>query len=447
MSLRKYTNIDEINNRLTNVGEFIKKEDSFVVSQNEQIDSVFGECDTDILEFTVYDVNNNIVSQKDSKLVSYIKGNDINNYLIKTETKEFAVDVEKLLTNAGLTNGIFKVNIKFLRERLGSENELTRAFIQEISATREEIRILPLKVQSSEEITNKNIQDIVLLQKLDVDYDTYKRHIKSALNFSGENIVERARQSVDSRFEFIGGIDTFDEILREDFGITEGFSEAISKIYSEIRTEVLKELETRQGGLCTPIPSEELNAIMIGIIQKSINNIYLERRGITGESDINTTQESAAEATFETQINLSQTQVTENVQEYTTVNLSDIQLSASNVDNFDALLAQLKQQLSPVTPTPEETIPDTTTPTIFYTQVTLVFTTDLKTFCVDGLGKEIQLYIEGNNWETATSLYRDELGTTKVTSTTPRYYFPIGFDGNPKVLVGNTLTVTSCGTK
>ena len=57
--------------------------------------------------------------------------------------------VEKLLNDLGFTNGILKVNINFVKNRVGTENELTRVWIQEISPSREEIRIVPLKTNDS----------------------------------------------------------------------------------------------------------------------------------------------------------------------------------------------------------------------------------------------------------------------------------------------------------
>jgi hypothetical protein len=441
MSLTKYTNIEDINNRTTNVGEFIRKEDNFVISQNETVDSSFGNCDTDILEFTVYDINNNIVSQKDNKLVSYVKGQNISEYLIKTDTKEFAVDVEKLLTNAGLTNGIFKVNIKFLREKLGTENELTRAFIQQISSTRQEIRILPLKVQSSEEITNKNIKELESLQELDVDYETYKKHIQDSLNFSGENIVTKAEEYIENRFQFIGGLETFDKILREDFGIEQGFSNAMNVIYAYIRTKVLQELETQQNILeqsdeltkCSVIPSEIYDRVMANIIQQSINDVYLSTRAISTESDINTASESVEERNFETRKNLTQFIVTDNVQEYTQVDLSEIQLSASNIDNFDKLNSDLQLKLSNPTEKPTNTTPTDTTPTDtgtdtatpIFTAIELYLYTTKDDACLNNGAKIITAYISGTLWETAQFLYRNPDGSGLITSTTKVYYIPV----------------------
>ena len=62
MALTKYKNVDDINSRKTGVGEFLEKEDLFVISQNSTEQSGFGLCNNDIMEVTLYDVNNNLIN-------------------------------------------------------------------------------------------------------------------------------------------------------------------------------------------------------------------------------------------------------------------------------------------------------------------------------------------------------------------------------------------------
>ena len=54
-------------------------------------------------------------------------------------------EILQSINDLGFTNGILKVNLNFVRDRVGSDNTLHRVWIQEISPTREEIRIVPLK--------------------------------------------------------------------------------------------------------------------------------------------------------------------------------------------------------------------------------------------------------------------------------------------------------------
>ena len=439
MSLSRYTNIDELNNRLTNEGQFLKKEDLFVISQNEKEESKFGECESDILEFSVYDINNNIITQSNNSTATYIRGiNQINEYLIKTDTNEFAVDIEKLLTNAGFSNGIFKVNLKFLRQRVGDNSEYRKAFIQEISSTRQEIRILPLKVQSSNSITVQNFDEIEKLQKLDVDYNTYTSHINKVLNESGESIVAKANEYVEKRFEAAGGINTFDQILREDFLISDGFSNTINSIYSEIRGKILEELATKtqigqidENSLrCGVIPSEQYNQVMIGIIQESITNKAIGSRGANLTDEQSTSTETVAEQIFETKQNIDTNIVRENVQEYTTVDLSDIQLSSENVDNFNQLNQQIIDALKTDTFNTDNTGGTTdggTTeePVVTNTPINVLIFTTLKDACCSGPYRQLTLYMNSNLWDTATALCLDAECVKPYYSSTTKYLLPV----------------------
>ena len=148
MSIKKYTNIEQINLNKQNVGQFIEDKDLFIIAKNETVTSTFGDNSYDTMEVSVYDINNNLLPQKSGNNVSYIKTGDIKNYMYnvtnKNGTKEIAIDAEKLLNDLGFTNGILKLNINFVRNKVGNNNELSRVWIQEISPSREEIRILPL---------------------------------------------------------------------------------------------------------------------------------------------------------------------------------------------------------------------------------------------------------------------------------------------------------------
>jgi hypothetical protein len=59
--------------------------------------------------------------------------------------KEYFVDAERLLREAGYNNGTFKTQITLLNARAGKPNETDRLWIQEISPSRLEVRLLPLR--------------------------------------------------------------------------------------------------------------------------------------------------------------------------------------------------------------------------------------------------------------------------------------------------------------
>jgi len=112
----------------------------------------------DTIEFILYDSNDNPLPQQSAKgkTARYIEYNDDTEktYFGKTQlnkgnvksngAEEFFIDTEKLIKEAGYSNGIFKSQVSLLNRRLGSdgrENDTT--WIHEISPSRTEIRILP----------------------------------------------------------------------------------------------------------------------------------------------------------------------------------------------------------------------------------------------------------------------------------------------------------------
>jgi hypothetical protein len=120
--------------------------------------SNFGNGESDSIEFVLYDANDNILPQGDTNAkVKYIHLNDenIRKYFLMAENPsnkktngafEYIIDVEKLIQEAGYKNGIFKSQITLLNRRVGSEEKIKdKLWINEISPSRTEIRVLPLK--------------------------------------------------------------------------------------------------------------------------------------------------------------------------------------------------------------------------------------------------------------------------------------------------------------
>jgi hypothetical protein len=243
MSIKKYTNIDNINNNSENAGQFLQTEDLFIVSQNQIEDTDFGDCKYDVMEVSVYDINNNLLPQKSGNNVAYIKTGDIKNYMYsltnKGGQKELAIDIEKLLNDLGFTNGILKVNVNFVRNKVGSDNELTKVWVHEISPSRTEIRILPLKTKNSNinNITNKEFTNINNLNK---DFKYYKKNILDSLDSFEVTYLESITSLMVNRF----GKD-FESILRKDFGLS-NFSAFKKRIFLDFKTSVVYWLTNKE---------------------------------------------------------------------------------------------------------------------------------------------------------------------------------------------------------
>jgi hypothetical protein len=127
------------------------------IFEKEVAKSYFGLGDADTIEFVLYDSNDNLLPQGESgELARYIFLNDVNisKYFIFTENssnkrlngaKEYIIDTEFLVREAGYSTGIFKTQTTLLNRRVGSETVVDdKLWIHEISPSRTEIRVLPI---------------------------------------------------------------------------------------------------------------------------------------------------------------------------------------------------------------------------------------------------------------------------------------------------------------
>ena len=235
MSIKKYTNIERINNKTENEGQFLQSDDLFIISKSEIENTDFGNTKYDVMEVSVYDVNNNLLPQKSGNNVAYIKSGDIKNYMYQmtnqTGKKELAIDVEKLLNDIGYNNGILKVNINFVRHKVGTDNELEKVWIEEISPSREEIRILPLKTKFAN-INNKTKNEFENLQNLNREFKYYKNSLLNSINSFEETFLAK----IDSALETKYGKDFF-IILKKDFGLS-GFANIRTKMFTDFKTSI-----------------------------------------------------------------------------------------------------------------------------------------------------------------------------------------------------------------
>ena len=235
MSIKKYTNIEGINNKTENEGQFLQTDDLFIISKSEIETTDFGNTKYDVMEVSVYDINNNLLPQISGNNVAYIKGDDIKNYMYqitnKVGLKELAIDVERLINDIGYNNGILKVNINFVRYKVGSENELEKVWIEEISPSREEIRILPLKTkfENTNKKTKKQFKD---LQSLNKEFKYYKNAFLKSIDSFQETFLDKIDTALETKY-----CKDFFSVLKKDFGLSE-FTNIRTKIFTDFKTSI-----------------------------------------------------------------------------------------------------------------------------------------------------------------------------------------------------------------
>lgn len=120
------------------------------------LESFFGFGEKDAIEFIIYDINDNQLPQINDALARYIPLNseNIREYFLIPEgtlfkkyqfPTEYFIDAERLLREAGYDNGIFKTQVTLINKRVGSDSVYDKLWISEISPSRTEIRLYPLK--------------------------------------------------------------------------------------------------------------------------------------------------------------------------------------------------------------------------------------------------------------------------------------------------------------
>lgn len=145
-------NIKEI---IDNKGYIINPADRKIFEEKD-LQSFFGFSNNDAIEFIIYDVNDNQLPQQNGELVRYVSlsNQNINDYFLIADgtlfqkyklPNEYFIDAERLLKEAGYTNGIFKTQTTLINKRVGSERLFDKLWIQEISPSRTEVRLFPLK--------------------------------------------------------------------------------------------------------------------------------------------------------------------------------------------------------------------------------------------------------------------------------------------------------------
>lgn len=157
MAIRSFKEI------VDNKGYRISTKDRKIFERGD-LQSFFGLSKSDVIEFVVYDLNDNQLPQKNFGYVRYVPltTQNISDYFLIAEgtlfqslnfPSEYFIDVERLLREAGYDNGIFKTQITLLNKRVGSNTEGEKLWISQISPSRTEVRLLPL-----ETIENQNTE-------------------------------------------------------------------------------------------------------------------------------------------------------------------------------------------------------------------------------------------------------------------------------------------------
>ena len=214
------------------------------------LQSFFGFSDSDMIEFIVYDANENQLPQgDDGKLVRYVplSSQNIKDYfLIADGTKfqafqfpnEYFIDAERLIKEAGYNNGIFKTEITLLNKRVGYDNINEKLWIQEISPSRNEIRVLPIM----NEVSKKT--DLLARYNIMAEGSNFRDDI---IPYVG-NFVDMVNPMEVSGFIRKTYSEKWYNNFIAEFGIN-GFETMVTKIYNDFRKSVYNEFSNRVSSI------------------------------------------------------------------------------------------------------------------------------------------------------------------------------------------------------
>jgi hypothetical protein len=283
---------------LDNKGYRISSKDRQIFEEGT-LQSFFGFSDSDMIEFILYDANDNQLPQGEfGELVKYIPFNsqNIRDYILIPEgtylqafqfPKEYFIDVERLIREAGYNNGIFKTQITLLNKRVGFESPNEKLWIKEISPSRTEVKLLPL--------VNEVSKKTDLLQRFGVMVNggDFRDDVAPYISAFIESINP---SEIDSFIKKVYTDKWYNKLVSE-FGIA-GFDTMMTRIYNKFMEAMIYEFTNRYSsiddinyGNAKPIkPSIQLSKDDVFKIAQRILveciEFYLPKRTIQSQTEV-----------------------------------------------------------------------------------------------------------------------------------------------------------------
>jgi len=230
---------------IDNNGYRISTKDREIFEQGN-LQSFFGISDNDAIEFVVYDANDNQLPLRNG-VVRYITltTENIRDYILIPEgtvlqryqfPKEYFVDVERILKDEGYRSGIFRTQVTLVNKRVGGEGADNKLWISEISPSRTEVRLFPIK------------KDGVVLDDLQKRYDLFYRDgvfrddtITFAVNF-----IDKIKPQTISTFIRGKYSERFFNKLKAEYKIQD-FQIFVNQIYTKFVESCLYEFTNRHS--------------------------------------------------------------------------------------------------------------------------------------------------------------------------------------------------------
>lgn len=251
------------------------------IFEEGNLQSFFGFGENDVIEFIVYDSSDNQLPQKDGSLARYIplSTENISDYFMVPEgilfeknqlPKEYFIDAERLLREAGYNNGIFKTQVTLLNFRLGNNLNKNKVWISEISPSRLEVRLLPIRNSNS---LNEKLEEQF---SIFINDGQFRDDTSQLISVFAESITPQAISSLlINKF----GEKYFNTFLAE-YKIQD-FQSFVTKIYEKFLEAVKNEFSNKISNIRDinygkPKPTKETLKLSIDDIKKQSVKILIE---------------------------------------------------------------------------------------------------------------------------------------------------------------------------
>ena len=238
---------------IDNKGYRISSKDREIFEEGT-LQSFFGFSDSDMIEFILYDVNDNQLPQGEfGESVRYVPLNseNIKDYFLIADGTEFQafkfpseyfIDVERLIKEGGYNNGIFKTQITLLNKRVGYNSPNEKLWISEISPSRTEVRLLP--------ISNKVSKQTDLFDRFNIMVNENSNFRDDITPFIGNFINTINPSDVSSFIKNTYGESYYNEFISE-FGIN-GLDILATKIHMSFTQAMGYEFSNRVSSISSP---------------------------------------------------------------------------------------------------------------------------------------------------------------------------------------------------
>ena len=251
MAITDLKNISDINTRVDTKGQLVESKDLNIFKSSAAVINQFGQSKNDVIEFRLYDKSNNLLTQTNNKKVRYIKSTEFNEYLNSSVDqngeKIYSINVEKLITDSGNGEGEYRVSLNFVKNKLGTDNEYEKVWIEEISPSRKEIRVLPLLKDGS--AYNSTITK--RYTGFQQNYTELRSSTQKLLN-KIDSIELQVSFLIDEYFSSKYGV-TYVDNIKKNFGLATSWVYLKEQILKDFKQSITNQINGRDYKLGSPL--------------------------------------------------------------------------------------------------------------------------------------------------------------------------------------------------